>query len=89
MQKDNAREIIAELVLILLLSLMMISCKKSEMLADPLSTNGISIKLYKNYTSPNSSIDKYNVNLVSSIKFNELPSLNLIHIVSIYHSIEV
>lgn len=41
---------------------------------DPPSTNGISIKFYN---QDNIFINKYNLNNVSSIKLNELPSLNL------------
>jgi hypothetical protein len=76
-QKDNARNIIAKLVLALSLSLIMISCKKSEMLIDPPSTNGISIKLYRNYAYADNFIEKYNINMVSSIKLSELPSLSI------------
>ena len=61
-------------VLALSLSLIIISCKKSEMLADPPSTNGISIKFYNN---ENIFIEKFNLNTVSSIKLNDMPSFNL------------
>jgi hypothetical protein len=61
-------------LLALSLSLIIISCKKSEMLVDPPSTNGISIKFY-NYE--NIFIEKFNLNTVSSIKLNEMPSFNL------------
>ena len=76
-QKDKARNIIAKLVLVLSLSLIMISCKKPELFVDPPSTNGISIKLYKSCDNGVYFIDKYNLNMVSSIKLSELPSLNI------------
>jgi hypothetical protein len=61
-------------ILALSLSLLIISCKKSEILVDPPSTNGISIKFYND---ENIFINKFNLNTVSSIKLNDMPSLNL------------
>jgi len=55
----------------------MISCKKPELFVDPPSTNGISIKLYKSCDNGVYFIDKYNLNMVSSIKLSELLSLNI------------